>query len=254
MSTSIHIGCSGFYYAHWKGKFYPEGLSRKHWFEFYCKHFNTVEINGSFYRFPSEQMVLGWKNTIDFIDRDFQMTLKGNRLITHIRRLHMSSELAESIKRFVNVFEAFQDNCGCILWQLPPAMKCNEQNISRLREFCGFLSTTPFRYAIEFRDLSWWNEYTYDILMKCNIAFCVISGLGLPDTMIMTAKHAYIRFHGSSDAYSSEYSQEQLQTWAGKIAECKDFCSHLYCYFNNDVNAYAVANAKTLRTMLTQVH
>ncbi|MBN1601097.1 MAG: DUF72 domain-containing protein [Chitinispirillaceae bacterium] len=246
----MYTGCSGFYYAHWKGQFYPDVLSRKHWFEFYCRHFNTVEINGSFYRFPSQQMIHTWKNTIDFVNNDFLLTLKGNRAVTHIRRLHVSTELIGMIKRFVDLFELLQDRCGCILWQLPPVMKCNDQNSSRLKEFCDFLSTTPFRYAIEFRDGSWWNEPIYEILRRYNIAFCVVAGLGLPDSLMVTAKHAYIRFHGSSDAYSSEYSQAQLMTWAQKIEAVKKSCTHIYCYFNNDINAYAVANAKMLNAML----
>lgn len=195
-------------------------------------------------------MVLAWKSTIDSVKDDFQLTLKGNRTVTHIRRLHMSLELIETIKRFINVFEMLQNNCGCILWQLPPTIKYNDQNSSRLREFCDFLSTTPFRYAIEFRDGSWWNESIYEILRRYNIAFCVVAGLGLPDSFIITAKHAYIRFHGSSDAYSSEYSRAQLMTWAQKIEAAKESCSHMYCYFNNDINAYAVANAKMLNAML----
>jgi uncharacterized protein YecE (DUF72 family) len=250
MNQNIHIGCSGFYYAHWKGRFYPENLPKTKWFEFYCKQFNTIEINATFYRFPDERMLHSWKNIIDSVNNSFLLTLKGNRIITHVKRLHLSDDVKGLIRKFTELFEQFNNNRGCILWQLHPTMKYNLQNISRLREFCEYLSSFPSLYAIEFRDPSWWVNETFEVLRKSNIAFCVESGLGLPDDMITTATHAYVRFHGPSDIYSSDYSEDLLMEWGTKINSCKDTCSDVFCYFNNDVNAYAIGNATRLREIL----
>lgn len=246
----VHIGCSGFHYAHWKRLFYPQKLSSARWLEYYSHHFDTVEINASFYRFPTEHMVQSWKTTATSVNNDFVFTLKGNRLITHLKRLHLTPESENAINRFVTLFEIFQKNKGCILWQLHKSMKFNEKNLRILDEFCHYLSKIPCRFVIEFRDPEWWNDETYALLKNSHMGFCVESGLGLPESMVVTAGFAYIRFHGPSDIYSSSYTDEQLIEWKNKTDEYRGICNELYCYFNNDVNAYAVANALRFRELM----
>jgi uncharacterized protein YecE (DUF72 family) len=246
----LHIGCSGFHYAHWKGRFYPETLSPKGWLEYYSNYFSTVEINASFYRFPTEHMVQSWYTTATKVKNDFVFTLKGNRLITHLKRLQLTPESKDAISRFITLFDQFQKNKGCILWQLPKSMKYNDSNLRKLDDFCRYLTKVPSRFVIEFREHEWWNETTFEILKNSQIAFCVESGLGLPDAMVVTAEFAYIRFHGPSDSYSSNYTDEQLIEWKNKIERNRVGCKDLYCYFNNDVNAYAVANALRFRELM----
>lgn len=235
---------------HWKGRFYPETLPPAGWLEYYSHHFSTVEINASFYRFPTEHMVQSWKTSATIVNKDFLFTLKGNRLITHIKRLHLTHESENEINRFTTLFDLFEKNRGCILWQLHKSMKYNEKNILILEDFCRYLTRIPCRFVIEFRDPEWWNERTFEILKNVKMAFCVESGLGLPDTMVVTAKFAYIRFHGPSDSYSSNYTDEQLIEWKNKIEKFCSKCNDLYCYFNNDINAYAVANALRFRELM----
>ncbi len=235
---------------HWKGSFYPETLPTAKWLEYYCAYFSTVEINASFYRFPTEHMVQSWNATATDVNRDFVFTLKGNRLITHLKRLHLTPESENAINRFIRLFDLFQKNKGCILWQLHRSMKYNDSNLRIFEEFCRYLANIPCRFVIEFRDPEWWNETTNEILKNAHIGFCVESGLGLPDPMVVTAEFGYIRFHGPSDSYSSNYSDEQLLEWKSKIEEYRDRCNDIYCYFNNDINAYAVANALRFRELM----
>ncbi|HEX2955968.1 MAG TPA: DUF72 domain-containing protein [Chitinispirillaceae bacterium] len=246
----LHIGCSGFHYVHWKGKFYPQTLPPGKWLEYYCNTFSTVEINVSFYRFPTEHMVQSWKTTATSVNNGFVFTFKGNRLITHLKRLQLSPELESSISRFVALFDMLQTNKGCILWQLHQSMKCNDTNLLKLEDFCRYLTKLPCRFVIEFRDPGWWNKKVFSILEEANVAFCVESGLGLPDAMVVTAEFAYIRFHGPADNYSSNYTDQQLIAWKKTIEEYCDKCSDIYCYFNNDVSAYAVSNAQRLRELM----
>lgn len=246
----MHIGCSGFHYMHWKSRFYPEKLPPTGWLEYYSNYFSTVEINASFYRFPTEHMVQSWKTTAINVNKNFVFTLKGNRLITHLKRIYLTPELENAISRFITLFDLFQKNKGCILWQLHKSMKYNDTNLRKLDDFCRYLARIPCRFVIEFRDHEWWNETTFEILKNAHIAFCMESGLGLPDTMAVTAEFAYIRFHGPTDSYSSNYTDKQLIVWKNKIEKFRNICSDLYCYFNNDVNAYAVANALRFRELM----
>ena len=59
---AIRIGCSGWNYKHWRDAFYPKDLPVRRWFEFYAQHFDTVEINNSFYRLPSPETFAKWRD------------------------------------------------------------------------------------------------------------------------------------------------------------------------------------------------
>ena len=236
----ILLGTSGWYYDHWINKFYPKDLEKSKRLEFYSENFNTVEINSSFYRFPSDSVFKGWYNKTP---ENFVFALKANRLITHIRKLR---NIEQYLASFYKQAKILKGKCGPILFQLPPSMKKDTQLLS------DFLENLPkgFINVIEFRNESWHCDEVYDILRKYKTGYCVISGLGQPCNVLATADVAYIRWHGPESVYSSEYSKEEMKWWSDKIKELNRKCRKIYGYFNNDSNAYAVKNCRQLKNLL----
>lgn len=240
------IGTSGYVYWHWKGLFYPKDLPTYKWFDFYARHFNTVEINASFYRWPKESTIKGWKNRAKKLEKEgkeFIFTLKANQMITHIKKL---SNVKKIVKDFYKVVSLLEPYLGCILFQLPPSLKFDEKNEKKLREFLKCLNKR-YRNVIEFRHASWWNEKTYE-LMEDNAIFCITSAPKLPEDFVKTHDVIYLRFHGKKIWYGSNYSEKELREWSEKIKKSK--AKEVYCYFNNDFNAFAVENAIKLKQLL----
>jgi uncharacterized protein YecE (DUF72 family) len=234
------IGCSGFYYKGWKGKFYPEGLSQRKWFEFYCESFNTVELNVTFYRFPRVEDLKGWYNRSP---DDFVFTVKAPRLITHFKKFN-------DVKRELNDFYATVSNglkhkLGCVLFQLHPGIEYNE---GRLEQILKPLDKS-FINVIEFRHVSWWRHNVIKVLQQEKITFCGISYPNLPDDVIKTAPSMYYRFHGIPKLYLSVYSDKELNNIVNDIKR-KRRVQEVYMYFNNDIEVAAVKNARTVQKLI----
>jgi len=240
-SSKFHIGTSGWNYDHWAGPFYPEDLSQDEWLEFYMQHFTTVEINNSFYQLPDEKTLQSW---YDQTPDDFTFAVKASRYITHMKKL---KEPKESLQNFLDRVSLLQDKLGIILFQLPPNWNFNEE---RLRSFLGLLPDN-YNYTMEFRDKSWINETTYEILHENNIAFCIYELAGYVSPMEVTADTVYIRLHGPSEnKYQGKYDSETLHDWAESIREWTENGKEVYCYFDNDQSGYATMNAERLQKLL----
>lgn len=240
MDKEILIGCSGYYYKDWKGKFYPPKLPQKEWLPFYAQHFSTVEINNTFYRFPREPMFERWR---EITPADFKFTLKGNRYVTHIKKL---KNVEEDIMKFYDVATVLEDKVSSILWQFPPYLSRDDE---LLKKFCSSLSSY-IPQVIEFRHTTWFAEEVYDVLQKYEVAYCIISAPGdLPEDIKITSSLAYIRFHGKQDWYNYKYSSEEMAEWANKISAID--AKQILVYFNNDWNVNAVENGLQLMDLLS---
>ena len=236
MSFRCYIGTSGWYYTHWRGRFYPERLSKNEWLGFYASHFATVELNNSFYKLPSESAFATWYNSSP---AGFTFAVKVNRFITHIKRLKDAEEAEE---RFIARTKILGEKLGPLLYQLPPNMHRNDEVLE------SFLSILPrgMKHVFEFRHESWLEEEVFQILRKYNAGFCIFDMPGVSCPVVATADFAYIRFHGSTGLYFSCYSDEELADWARKLAGLAAGLEAIYIYFNNDAEAFAVRNAMTL--------
>lgn len=234
-----YLGCSGWYYDDWKGRFYPEKLSKSKWLEYYSKYFNTVEINNTFYRFPSAKVVRGWyKRTPDH----FKMTLKANQIITHRKRFKNTQG---TINKFYNLAEQLEDKLACILFQLPPLIL---KDIAFLKNVLQQLDTSK-NNVIEFRHSSWFDAEVYEILKDFGVNFCSISSSDLPEELTVTGETAYVRFHGKgTERYTYSYSRNEIEEWKEKIK--KSNASKVFCYFNNDYKAHAPRNCITLTEII----
>jgi len=235
-----YIGTSGWHYNHWQGRFYPETLSKAKWLEFYASHFTTVELNNSFYRLPSETSFTAWRESSP---ANFIFAVKVSRFITHIKRLKNTEE---AVERFFSRAKILGEKLGPLLYQLPPNMHRNDDTLE------SFLATLPrgLKHVIEFRHQSWLEEKVFEILHKYNTGFCIFDMPSISCPVVATADFAYVRFHGSSAPYSSFYSDRELADWAKGLADLAANLKAVYIYFNNDAEAFAVRNARTIRGYL----
>ena len=236
----IRVGTSGWHYDDWRGPFYPEKLPKTKWFEHYARHFDTVEINNTFYQLPKEQTFKNWHNQAP---DNFLFTVKANRYITHIKRL---KDAEEPLERFLGRASLLKDNLGPILYQLPPSL---HKNLDRLGTFIQLLPRD--RTAVfEFRHESWFSEDVYELLREFSAALCIHDMPGVATPRMVTSDVIYIRFHGSTGKYEGDYPESTLRDWAGWLKKHIKGIRSVYAYFNNDIHGYAVRNAKTLRDQI----
>ena len=233
-----YVGTSGWHYDHWQGRFYPQGLPKSRWLGHYSQHFDTVEINNSFYHLPSEAAFTSWRESSP---QGFRFAVKVSRLITHLKKLR---NVAQALENFMSRARLLEAKLGPLLYQLPPNLHRQDELLDE------FLKSLPseLEHVFEFRHESWLCPEVLAILERHKAGLCVFDMPGLPCPVAATADFAYIRFHSSTGLYSSRYSDEELADWARQIRGLG--ASRVYIYFNNDAEAFAVSNARTLRGML----
>lgn len=238
-APGIHVGCSGWVYRHWRGTFYPEGLPQKRWFEHYAAHFDTVEINASFYRLPLASTFEGWREKAP---PGFRYALKVNRFITHMKKL---LDCEPEVDRFIALARPLQDKLGPLLYQLPPSL---HRDLPRLDTFLGRLPG-DLMHVVEFRHASWYEEEVLALLDRHNVGFVVHDLRGLISPRWASGNLAYVRFHGTSGRYHGLYGKEVLEGWADWCRSQRDAGHSVWCYFNNDIHGHALEDARDLKEM-----
>lgn len=241
---SVRIGTSGWSYDHWIGRFYPEKLKSSALLPWYAKHFDAVEINGSFYRLPARETFAAWR---DATPRDFRFAVKASRFVTHMKKLKDPERIME---RSVAAFAGLGDKLGPILFQLPPGWRAN---IERLEHF---LAARPRRltYAFEFRHDSWFDDRVYAALERHGAAFCIHQLAGRLSPLVVTSDLVYIRLHGPQQtAYTGSYRSDTLRKWAARIEEWRGSGHDVWVFFDNDQNAYAAKNALKIKEIISTV-
>lgn len=233
------IGCSGFYYKQWKEFFYPQNLPQKDWFKFYCEHFNTIEINASFYKMPTEKSLKKW---FDESPTNFSFTMKAPRLITHYKQLKNCKDDLSTFYQTINA--GLQEKLACVLFQFPPSFSYNNEKLERLIE----LLDKTYQNIVEFRHPSWWNETVYSILSANGIVFAGQSyPSNLPEEVIKTNSTIYYRFHGKPILYKSKYDIAILRDFVKQVPLNS---AQAFVYFNNTWGNGAITNAKQLISLL----
>ena len=239
----IRIGCSGWNYAHWRnGVVYPPKCPPSRWLPTYAEWFDTVEVNATFYRLTKPQFVQSW---IEQTPEDFVFTIKGSRYLTHIKRLQ---EREQGFSRFYDSIAPLvgHPKMGPILWQLPPDFKRDDD---RLRAWLDALP--PGRHTMEFRHETWFEPAVLDMLRERNVALTWPDRptLPKPPSLEPTADFAFIRFHYGARGRRGNYSDTEIDEWAGRIRVLASDVD-VFAYFNNDWEGFAVENGKRLRRLL----
>lgn len=232
----VYIGCSGWSYPSWKGVFYPHDLMSGGYLAYYASHFSTVEVNSTFYHFPTTQTVQSWRNQVP---DNFKFSLKASRLITHMKKM---SQVQEPLHRLYGLQDILQEKVGCFLFQFPPNFHFTAHNLEQL---LTHLDPT-YKNVLEFRHASWWCPEVIDHLQENHLTLCTVSGLEVPTDLTVTHEVAYIRFHGDS-SYAASYSEQALSSWAHQVQRAN--VQEFWAYFNNTAQAHAVSNAIALQEM-----
>jgi uncharacterized protein YecE (DUF72 family) len=251
----LYIGTSGWMYKDWNDNFYPKDLKSNDQLPYYAERFKTVEINSSFYRMPAATNAPRW---YEVTPKDFVFTIKLGRYITHTKRLLIDELSDDYLREFIERMGPLKEKFAVLLVQLPPSLRCD------LERFNGVIATIEkyrkksklnFKTAVEFRHKTWFDEpATFELLNNLDVSNVIIDSPGRwPANTQITGSLAYIRFHGGEVLYRSSYSDEKLQKWAEFIRTKAAGCSQAYAYFNNDYNAFAIANANTLTKICGEI-
>ncbi len=242
--TQIRIGCSGWQYRHWRELFYPKGLAQSRWFAFYAEHFDTVEINSSFYHLPKASTFEKWR---DQAPPGFCYAVKANRFITQAKKL---LDCEEPMQRMMDATRHLGDRLGPILYQLPPSLKLD---LERLESFLELLPDDVTN-VFEFRHKSWYVAETYALLDRFGVSLCLHDMRGSVTKRLVVGPAVYVRFHGGAGKYWGRYSDERLISWAEWLVEQARSGRSCWCYFNNDIMGHAIDDAQTLKSMVGQIN
>jgi uncharacterized protein YecE (DUF72 family) len=205
----IAVGTSGYAYKEWKGSFYPADLPADGMLRFYGERFGTVEINNTFYRMPSEKVLLAWAAEVP---DGFTFVLKASQRITHRKRL---KDAGEEVGYFLRVANVLGPKLGPTLFQLPPNLK---KDLPRLVDFLALIPRT-WRAAFEFRHASWLDDEVFAALQSHNAALCIADtdpadegdkeALVVP--FVATADWGYLRLRRAG------YAKPDLRHWAEQV-------------------------------------
>lgn len=239
VERKIHIGTSGWSYKHWKRIFYPENVKPADYLTFYSRHFPVSEINNSFYKLPTREIVSKW---VESVPDGFLFCPKMSRYLSHLKKLH---DPQEPLERFFNIFAPFQKRLGPVLIQLPANSRFHTGVAETFYEEAD--QYDDFRFALEVRHPSWFSEESIGLMKKHGITLVFSQADMLPYHEEVTAKDIYLRFHGPTSLYSSSYSDEVLEDYAEKFAAWADEGHRVWAFFNNDVGGHALDNAKKLQ-------
>lgn len=231
--AAIRIGTSGWVYRDWKGPFYPPAVKAKDQFAYYASRFPTVEINGSFYRLPSEAAVARWAQDAP---EGFLFAWKASRFITHNKKL---KDVEASLELVFGRMAPLGAHFGPVLFQLPPQLRADP---GRLAAFLALLPKGR-RCTVEFRHPSWYAPEILELLGDHDVALCVSDHAAAPSPWVETASFLYVRGHGPTGRYHGRYGEKTLEDWAGRIAASG---RDAYVYFDNDIKSAAPADAEVL--------
>jgi len=236
----IRIGTSGWVYKHWMGIFYPNRMSGDERLSFYARHFDTVEINFSFYRLPERSVFEHWRTQVP---DEFLFAVKGSRYLTHMKKL---THPEEPLQRLMDRAFGLGEKLGPILFQFPRTWKAN---VERLDAFLGALE--PYRdqrFAFEFRETSWLQDTVFTTLQKAGASLCLPVHPNMPLDVRLTTDWTYVRFHAGTHGIG--FTEDELRPWASRITELSAQGVDCYAYFNNDPEGHALEDARRLREMV----
>jgi len=237
-----HIGCSGFSYKEWKEEFYPKGLAQSKWFGYYTAHFNTLELNVTFYRFPTLKSLQGW---YDKAPDEFSFSAKVPRSITHYKKFVGTESMMEDF--YAVLKEGLKEKLSCVLIQLPPSFSYSEERLNSLLAHANL----SFQNVIEFRHESWWREDVKLTLAKHKISFCGVSFPKISfDEAVVNTPISYYRFHGVPKLFYSEYDPAFIENIYQQISAHKTV-KEAFIYFNNTASLAALHNAKYFQQLIT---
>jgi uncharacterized protein YecE (DUF72 family) len=233
------VGTSGWQYSYWKKAFYPTDLPQSRWLEYYATRFSSVEVNNTFYRLPTADTFADWAaRTPD----DFVFSLKASRYLTHMKRLR---DPEEPVSRILERAQPLGSKLGPILLQLPPNFKIDLAAVDKV--LACFPSSV--KVVVEARNPTWFVDEYAEVLSRHNAASCIAVSDDRETPVWRTADWGYARFHESQKKPYTTFAKKTLALWADRLGELFGDDS-VYVFFDNDTNACAPRNAKTLASLI----
>ena len=226
----LFAGASGYSFKEWKGTFYPDKIKPEEMLAFYSQRLPTVEINNTFYRMPKTAVLEAWAATAP---KGFRFAIKASRRITHMARLKIESNVAETVGFLYQNIVALGAKRGPTLFQLPPNMK---KDLPRLSAFLALLPAGHCA-AFEFRNDTWFDDEVYAALKGASAALVLSEREdNAPPPLVETTSWGYVRLRLET------YSDADLAQWAKRLVGAK--WSETFVYFMHEPTAPAYA--KTL--------
>lgn len=239
MKKEVRIGCSAYNNRYWKGVFYPEGLPATKWFDYYCKHFDNYEMNGTFYRFPTLKTMENWYGKAP---EGFLFSVKAPKEITHIRKMiGCSDRIAEF---YETCSKGLREKLGYVLFQFPPGYDFSEEKLNHVIAAID----KNFKNVVEFRHVTWWNPQVWETLSANNIVFCSVSYPNLPETIFTDFPSVYVRLHGVPKLFYSVYGPLKLKQLKDAISN--DTAKDVTVFFNNTASTAGIEDALEFKKML----
>jgi uncharacterized protein YecE (DUF72 family) len=247
----LFIGCSGWSYSSWEGPFYPSNLDNKLMLPYYSKIFNYVEIDSTFYNIPSQSMVRNWNRRTP---SNFRFTVKFPKIITHEKRFR---NVENELSRFYENIQPLKDKILTLLIQLPPSYELKE-GLDTFRNYDFFFDDT-FRYAIEVRHPSWFNELAYNMFKNSNISLVWSQMDRLQTPSIVTTDFIYLRLIGDRSIHENNFGKLQrdrsseMKGWADKISQLERYEKNLKMGIvaaNNHYGGYGPGTVNMFREMM----
>ena len=233
----VYIGTSGWNYDSWRADFY-RGLARRRWLAFCAERFTGIEVNATFYRLQDKNTFRRWR---DETPADFRFALKGNRFLTHDKKL---IDPLPGIRLERERAKALGDKLAAVIWQLPERF---HKNLERLEGFARALKNwRTVRHALEFRHASWFDDEVAACLRAHRLAVCQSDAADWPLWDAVTTDLVYVRLHGHTATYASSYRAAELGQWARRIRRWLKQGRDVHVYFDNDARGAAPRNALEL--------
>jgi uncharacterized protein YecE (DUF72 family) len=239
----VHVGTMGWSYAFWVGDFYPKGLRCEAYLAEYSKHFNSVEVDNTFYRIPSADTVRTWETQTP---EGFLFSAKFPRAITHVKMLRNCEKEAD---RFVSTMSQLHDKLGPLLLQFPSTFKL--EHLPLLRNFLLALPKSC-RYAVEVRNKELQGEKLYSLLREANAALVLVDQPLIQPMEEITADFVYIRWEGERRRVKGTLGKvevdrtEDTRKWAEKIQKFLDQPTEVFGYFSKYYSGYPPADVNQL--------
>jgi uncharacterized protein YecE (DUF72 family) len=241
MAAAAYVGTSGWNYKSWRERFYGETPQRR-WLQFCAERFTAIEVNGTFYRLQEQSTFEKWR---DETPNTFPFAIKGHRYVTHNKKL---LDAEESVIRCRESASPLGDRLAAVVWQLPAFLKKDAQRLENFLNVLRHWNST--RHSIEFRHKSWFDDEIAECLKRHAVAVCMSDAPDWPMWEEVTTDLVYIRLHGHTRKYASNYSKPTLRRWAARIGSWLKENRAVHVYFDNDAEGAAPGNALTLLEML----
>jgi uncharacterized protein YecE (DUF72 family) len=239
----VHAGTMGWSYDFWVGNFYPEGTKSNEYLTDYAKQFDTVEIDNTFYRIPSEASLEKWNAQTG---PDFVFSAKFPQIITHRKMLQ---DCENEVQIFLERISMFKNKLGPLLLQFPPAF-----GVDKISVLTAFLSKLPknHMYAVEVRNKRLLNEKLYSILAENNVALVLSTNPAVPQTEQTTSNFAYVRWEGDRKKVNGALGKVEvdrtrdIKGWANSITKLLDKTARVFGYFSKYYSGHPPTDVKML--------